>query len=103
MIRITIPLDQELYPETENILKACINDALGRYVSYNPEKVKIEEVKQFAIGESVANIGSYIHSEAFQKFGLHAEVITFALQYMKENPSLTIEQAFAMGCDEWDV
>jgi len=36
-----------------------------------------------------------------KKYGLEAEVVTFALKYMKENPSLTISQAITYGYDEW--
>lgn len=32
---------------------------------------------------------------------LEAEVVTFALKYMKENPSLTIEEAMGMSYEEW--
>jgi hypothetical protein len=32
---------------------------------------------------------------------LEAEVVVFALKVMKENPSLTIEQAMALGYEEW--
>lgn len=38
-----------------------------------------------------------------KKYKLEVEVIYFALLRMKENPSLSIEDAFEAGCDEWDV
>lgn len=33
--------------------------------------------------------------------GLEVEVVVFALKAMKENPSLTIEEAILVGYDEW--
>ena len=33
--------------------------------------------------------------------GLEVEVVVFALKAMKENPSLTIEEAILIGYDEW--
>ena len=41
--------------------------------------------------------------KVIKKYGLEAEVIMFALKAMKENPNLAIDQAFEMGCSEWDV
>jgi len=35
------------------------------------------------------------------QYDLQVEVVIYALQYMKENPSLTVEQAITMGYDEW--
>ena len=32
---------------------------------------------------------------------LEVEVVTWALRYMKENPSLTISEAITMGFYEW--
>ena len=34
-------------------------------------------------------------------YNLEAEVVVFALKVMKENPSLTIEQAMDIGYEEW--
>lgn len=34
--------------------------------------------------------------------GLEVEVVTWALIYMKENPSLSIAEAITMGFYEWD-
>ena len=34
-------------------------------------------------------------------YKLEAEIVTFALKYMKEDPSLTIEEAMSMGYEEW--
>ena len=39
--------------------------------------------------------------EQSREEGLDAEVVTWALRYMKENPSLTISEAIAMGFYEW--
>lgn len=33
--------------------------------------------------------------------GLEVEVVLFALRAIKENPSLTIEEAILAGYDEW--
>jgi hypothetical protein len=33
--------------------------------------------------------------------GLDVEVVTWALRYMKKNPSLTISEAITMGFYEW--
>jgi hypothetical protein len=40
---------------------------------------------------------------AAEEYGLVTEVIVFALDAMKGTPSLTISQAFEIGCREWDV
>jgi hypothetical protein len=34
-------------------------------------------------------------------FGLEVEVVTFALKYMKENPSLSIVEAIIMSYEDW--
>ena len=34
-------------------------------------------------------------------YGLEAEVVTFALKYMKENPQLSIVEAIIAGYEEW--
>jgi hypothetical protein len=39
--------------------------------------------------------------EQSREEGLDAEVVTWALRYMKENPSLTISEAITMGFYEW--
>jgi len=35
--------------------------------------------------------------------GLEVEVITWALQAMKDDPKLTLSEAFEAGCLEWDI
>jgi hypothetical protein len=35
------------------------------------------------------------------EFGLETEVIYYALQYMKENPTATPAEAFILGVTEW--
>lgn len=39
--------------------------------------------------------------EQSREEGLEVEVVTWALRYMKENPSLTISEAITMGYYEW--
>jgi hypothetical protein len=39
--------------------------------------------------------------EQSREEGLDVEVVTWALRYMKENPSLTISEAITMGYYEW--
>jgi len=39
--------------------------------------------------------------ERSREEGLEVEVVTWALRYMKENPSLTISEAITMGYYEW--
>jgi len=34
---------------------------------------------------------------------LEAEVVYFAIKAMKNNPQLTIKEAFEAGCEEWDL
>lgn len=36
-----------------------------------------------------------------EDFGLTAEVVTWALKYMKENPKLDISDAIILGYEEW--
>jgi hypothetical protein len=38
-----------------------------------------------------------------QESGLDVEVIVFALLAMKNDPTLSVEEAFEHGCREWDV
>ena len=38
-----------------------------------------------------------------KEYNLEAEVIYFALKSMKENSELTIEDAFDLGCEQWDI
>jgi predicted RNA methylase len=35
------------------------------------------------------------------EFGMEVEIIYHALKYIKENPSVTPAQAFALGATEW--
>ena len=35
------------------------------------------------------------------EYGLLTEIITTALQYMKDDPSLEVHQAMALGFNEW--
>jgi hypothetical protein len=46
---------------------------------------------------------NHIHSLLTEsaKYGLESEVIYFALQYMKNDSSLSIADAFTYGFDEW--
>lgn len=44
-------------------------------------------------------VGAYI--EGASKYGLTAEVVLYALQYMKANPDSTIEDAMNYGYFEW--
>jgi hypothetical protein len=41
--------------------------------------------------------------EEIHTYGLTTEVVVYALHHMKENPSLSILEAFEAGCMEWDV
>jgi len=41
--------------------------------------------------------------EGVTQYGLEAEVIVGALGAMKNNPDLSIIEAFQQGCNEWDV
>lgn len=43
---------------------------------------------------------SFALANAYQ-MSLEVEVVTWALKYMKENPSLTIDEAITMGYYEW--
>jgi hypothetical protein len=38
-----------------------------------------------------------------QTYHLEAEVITTALKIIKENPKMTIIEAFDNACKEWDI
>lgn len=39
--------------------------------------------------------------DSAMEFGLEVEVIYWALKYMKENPTATPAEAFALGVAEW--
>lgn len=52
-----------------------------------------ETLKEFKAAERALSKAS--------EYGLEIEVFVFALKYMKENPSLTIEEAIAAGYEEW--
>jgi hypothetical protein len=49
---------------------------------------------------NVYELANDVAKEALN-YGLLAEVIVFSLKYMKEDPSLTIEQAILAGYDDW--
>lgn len=111
MVEVKILLDQEMYPDaTEGILRAIINDALGRYRSYDPNKVTIKEIEPDKPKPSVKNIdehyqikyAAYRLKQAYEA-GLIAEVIVYALKEMKERPNLFVGAAIDAGCEEWDV
>jgi hypothetical protein len=51
------------------------------------EKIELESIGQML--------------DAAMEFGFELEVIYFALKYMKENPSSSPAEAFAMGVTEW--
>jgi len=52
--------------------------------------MELEELK--IIGNAIKNASGY---------GLEAEVVTFALKSIKENPQLSIVEAIVMGYEEW--
>lgn len=52
--------------------------------------MELEELK--IIGNAIKNASGY---------GLEAEVVTFALKSMKENPQLSIVEAMIVGYEEW--
>lgn len=37
------------------------------------------------------------------KYGLHLEVLLFAIKNIREDSSLTFSEALDLGMDEWDV
>lgn len=37
------------------------------------------------------------------RYKITPEVIVWSLKAMKNNPELTIVEAFEMGCQEWDI
>jgi hypothetical protein len=39
--------------------------------------------------------------EEAKQFGVEAEVMMWAVIFMKDNPSLTVEQAIVLGSNEW--
>ena len=49
--------------------------------------------------EDLNAIHFYLH-EAHQH-GLQAEVVTYALKFMKDDPTLTVQAAIALGASEW--
>jgi len=49
--------------------------------------------------EDIHYIDSLLDEAA--EFGLMSEVVLTALQSMKQNPNLTIQQAIQIGYDEW--
>lgn len=38
-----------------------------------------------------------------RRFGLEIEVIAFSIKAMKQDPTMSIEDAFECGCEEWDI
>ena len=42
----------------------------------------------------------YALSQA-KDYGLESEVVTYALKYIKEDPTLSIEEAINKGLEEW--
>lgn len=49
--------------------------------------------------EQLEKIAMYLQDA--QKYGLQAEVVYFAIKYMKENPEKSIDDAIAYGYYEW--
>jgi hypothetical protein len=49
--------------------------------------------------EEIKIIGNVIKQSS--GFGLEAEVVAFALEYMKQNPTLSIVEAILYGYEEW--
>lgn len=39
--------------------------------------------------------------EEARQFGVEAEVMTWAVIYMKEDPTMTVEEALICGSNEW--
>ena len=91
-----------------------LRDELKRVNEANRNKEVIETQNSnekeldFKKDEDVSDIVStleYVSSalkEAAQ-FGLEEEVIVWALKAMKEDPTISIIEAFERGCQEWDV
>ena len=51
------------------------------------------------INRSLAVVEAVLHDA--RDFSLEAEVVTWALKYMKEHPEITISDAIMLGYDEW--
>lgn len=51
------------------------------------------------ITKSMDVVASALHEAA--KHNLQIEVVTWALKYMKEDPTISIEEAITMGLNEW--
>ena len=55
--------------------------------------MKEETIKELSYVDHLLKLAEY--------HNLESEVVVFALKSMKNNPSLTIEEAMALGYEEW--
>lgn len=67
------------------------------YGYFAAQTLKAENSEDF---EEEMNIVQTALKES-EDWGLHTEIVTWALKYMKDDPSLTIGQAITMGYLEW--
>ena len=56
-------------------------------------------------GESLINVGRNVDDtlKSARRYGLEVEVISTALIFLKENPTMQIEYALHVALQDWDV
>lgn len=59
----------------------------------------MEEVKEVNISEQLDTVQEVLSVSG--RFNLQAEVVYWALKYMKENPTITPIDALMLGVSEW--
>lgn len=69
------------------------------YVDY---RTYLDNVAESIKGEGDLNAVKKTLSYA-KRYGLQTEVMTYAINAMKENPKLSLPEALVIGLEEWDI
>lgn len=110
VIRFIIVGIVSLYEETKNYINGVKESyderktsryswRSGRYMSY---REYLDE-----LGEAIKKRGdmkvTQESCDLARKFDMEAEVVASAMNAMKANPKLSLEEAFILGFQEWDI
>lgn len=77
---------------------AATDIKIGEEITTNYNLIHMEPNK-IDMSQEITNIWESL--EIVKEYGLLAEVIAYSLKYMKEDPTLTIGEAFNYGVNEW--
>ena len=74
-----------------------INDKIGWFFTNGNKAIYKDSLPPSE--DEIKNIAEILNQA--KEFNLEAEVVVWALKYMKENPRLTINEAITLGYNEW--